>query len=101
YLAILHDRPTAIPRIDLRADLDGKMLVDRRMSVELEINSRNDPGSDRHALATNWVTIGRDGRFQLRDATEPQRNHVLEELRSIDRNQREIAIVGHKHHPRG
>src|SRR6266550_1281701 len=29
YLAILHDRPTAIPRIDLRADLDGKMRVDR------------------------------------------------------------------------
>src|SRR6266550_484532 len=81
YLAILHDRPAAIPRIDLRADLNGKVLVDRRMGVELEINARNDPGSDRHALATNWVTIGRDGRFQLRDSPEPQRNHVFEKLR--------------------
>src|SRR5205085_8291635 len=81
YLAILHDRSAAISRIDLRADLNGKMLVDRRMSVELEINTRNDPGSDRHALATNRITIGRNGRFQLRDSPEPQRNHVFEKLR--------------------
>src|SRR4029077_11289915 len=76
YLAILHDWPTAIPRIDLRADLNSEMLIDRRMGVELEINSRNDPGSDRHALATNRITIGRNGRFQLRDTPETQRNHV-------------------------
>src|SRR5207248_8291118 len=80
YLAILHDWPIAIPRIDLRADLNSEMLVDRRMSVELEINSRNDPSSDRHALAPNRVTIGRNGRFQLRDTSETQRNHVFEKL---------------------
>src|SRR5207248_4262435 len=81
YLAILHDWPTAIPRIDLRADLDGEMLVDRRMGIELEINPRNDSGSYRHTLAPNRITIRRDGRFQLRDSAERQRNHIFEKLR--------------------
>ncbi len=63
------------------------------MRVELEVDARNNPGRDRHALAADRITIGRDGRFQFGNSAETQRHHVLEKLGRRDLDQREIAVV--------
>src|SRR5258708_33202958 len=62
--AVLHYRPAAVSRVDLRADLDRQMLIHRRVRVELEINPRHAPARERHPHASNWITVRRDGRFQ-------------------------------------
>src|SRR5436305_396489 len=49
--ALEHYRPAAVARVNLRADLNGEMRIDRRMSVEREIDPRNDPSRDRHSFA--------------------------------------------------
>ena len=36
----------------------GKVLIDRRMGVELEIDSRDNPSGDRHSLAADRITVG-------------------------------------------
>ncbi len=63
------------------------------MGVQLEVDPRNDPGGDRHALAADRISIGRDGRFQFGNSAETERHHILEELGRRDLDQREIAIV--------
>ena len=93
---VLHHRAAAVARINLRADLNREVLIDRRMRVELEIDARDDAGRDRHAFAAKRKSVGRDDRFELRNAAELQRHHVLEKLRRRDRNEREIAIVRHE-----
>src|SRR5438093_3444264 len=70
HFAVLHYRAAAVARIDLRADLDCQMLVNRRMSVELEVNSRHDSSCNRHSFATDWIPISRDGRFQRRNSAK-------------------------------
>src|SRR4029453_15256987 len=72
HFAVLHYRAAAVSRIDLRADLDRQMLIDRRVCVELEINPGDDPGRDRHPLASDWITVRRDGRFQRRNLAKFQ-----------------------------
>src|SRR5437016_9395519 len=64
HLGVLHHRTTAVAWVDLRADLDRQMLVNRRMRVELKINSRHDPGCDRHPFTADWITIRRNGGFK-------------------------------------
>ena len=93
-LAILHYRSAAVAGIDLRADLDREVLVDGRMRVELKINPRHDSSGNRHPLAADRITIGRNGRFQRGDPAEFQRDHVFEKIRSRHRDQRQITIVG-------
>src|SRR5205085_664791 len=58
YFSVLHHRATAVTRIDLSADLNGKVLVDGRVGVELEIGSRHNPSGDRHAFAADWESVG-------------------------------------------
>src|SRR5580704_6365296 len=70
---ILHHRPAAVSRINLRTDLNGQVLVDRRMGVELKIDARNDPGRDRHALAADRISVSGNDRFQFWNSTELQR----------------------------
>src|SRR5438552_9569006 len=67
HLRVLHHGSAAVARIDLRADLNREMLINRRMGIELEIDSRNDAGGHRHSLAAQRITIGRYDRFQLRN----------------------------------
>src|SRR5664279_1598487 len=55
HFRALHHGPAAVAGIDLRADLDREMLVDRRMRVELKIDSRNNAGGYRHSLATERI----------------------------------------------
>src|SRR5580765_227893 len=64
HFAVLHYRAAAVSRVYLRADLYRQMLIDRRVSVELEINPRHDSGGNRHPFASDWITVRRDGRFQ-------------------------------------
>src|SRR4030095_4987356 len=93
YFAVLHDWAATISRVYLRADLDRQMLIDRRVRVELEINPRNDPGGDRHPLASDWITVRRDGRFQPRNPAKLQWQHVLEKIRSRHSDHRQVAII--------
>src|SRR5215813_6911110 len=61
HFGVLHYRATTISRVNLRADLDRQVLIDRGMRVELEINPRHDSCRDRHPLASDWITVRRDG----------------------------------------
>src|ERR1043165_1935621 len=72
YFAVLHDRAATISGVYLRADLDRQMLIDRRVRVELEINPRNDSRGDRHPLASDWITVCGDRRFQRRNLAQFQ-----------------------------
>ena len=69
------------------------MLIDGRVRVELEINPRDDPGRNRHPLASNWITIRRDGRFQRGNRAQLQRQHVFEKVGSRHLDHRQVAIV--------
>src|ERR1700730_17711082 len=100
HLAVLHDRAAAVSRIDLRADLNRKVRVDRRMRVKLEVDARDDAGGNRHALTADWITVGRDRRFKFRNSAEFQRSHVLEKIRRRYGDERQIAIVRHVLHRR-
>ena len=95
---VLHHRAATIARINLRADLNGKVLINRGVGIKLEIDARNDAGGDRHAFAANWITVGRDRRFELGNTAKLQRQHVLVEIWRIDGDEREIAIVRNKKH---
>src|SRR5947209_14915117 len=75
HLAVLHDRSAAVSRIDLRADLNREVRVDRRMRVKLEVDARDDTGGNRHALTADWITVGRDRRFEFRNSAKFQRSH--------------------------
>ena len=59
-LGVLHDRPAAVARINLCADLNRQVLIDRGVGVKLKISARDNPRRDRHAFAADRVTIGRD-----------------------------------------
>src|SRR5205085_11418995 len=83
---------------NLRADLNGEVLIDGRVRIKLEIDSRNDAGGDRHAFAPNRITVGRNRRFELGNASELQGQHIFVEIWAIDGDQRQIAIVGNKKH---
>src|ERR1700756_1325867 len=72
HFAVLHYGAAAVSRIDLRADLDRQMLIDRRVCVQLEINPGDNPGRDRHPLTSDWITVRRDGRFQRRNPAQLQ-----------------------------
>ena len=96
HFRILHHRTAAVTRIDLRADLNREMGINRRMGVELEIDARNDTGRDRHAFAAERITVSRDGRFQLGNSAEGEGNHVLEEILVRHIDQRQVAIVRHE-----
>src|SRR5581483_3048180 len=93
HFCVLHYRAAAVAGINLRADLDRQVLIHGRVRVELKINPGHDPCGDRHALAPNRITICRDGRFQRRNPTELQRQHVFEKVRSGDGDYRQVAIV--------
>ena len=95
---VLHDGAATIARINLRADLNGEVLIDRRVRIKLEIDSRNDAGGDRHAFAPNRITVGRNRRFELGNTAELQGQHIFVEIWGIDGDQRQIAIVGNKEH---
>jgi hypothetical protein len=60
YLAVLHHRSAAVTRVDLGANLNRKVLIDRRMSVKLKVNSRHNPSSDRHSFPANGITVSRN-----------------------------------------
>src|ERR1044071_1729700 len=64
YFAVLNYRSSAVSRVNLRANLDREMLIDRRMRVQQEIYPGHDTGGHRHPLASNWITVCRDSRFQ-------------------------------------
>src|SRR5438094_8593750 len=66
------------------------------MRVELEIDPRHDPGGDRHPLASDWVAVSRDGRFQRRNPAKLQWQHVLEKIRSRHSDHRQVAIIRYK-----
>src|SRR5207248_8943309 len=70
HFGVLHYRSAAVAGIDLRADLNREVLIDRRMSVELEIDPRNDARCDRHAFAADRVAVSRDGGFELRNTAK-------------------------------
>ena len=53
HLGVLHDWSSAVARIDLRADLNRQVLVDGRMRVKLEIDSRDNACRDRHPFAAD------------------------------------------------
>src|SRR4029078_1923680 len=72
HFAVLHYRAAAVSRVDLRADLDRQMLIDRRVCVELEIDTGDDPRRDRHPLPPNRITVCRDRRFQARNPAKLQ-----------------------------
>src|SRR5678816_4244975 len=61
HFAALHNGATAVTWVDLGADLNREVRIDRRVGVKVEVDPRNDTGGDRHALATNWVAVSRDG----------------------------------------
>ena len=63
------------------------------MRIELEIDARNDSRRHRHALAADWITVSRHGRFQLRDRAEIERRHLFEKIRRSHGDDGEIAIV--------
>src|ERR1051326_282252 len=63
------------------------------MRVELKIDPRNDPGCDRHPLTADWVPVGGNGGFELRDSAELEWGHVLVKVRRVDRDQGKIAIM--------
>ena len=98
---ILQNRAAAVPRIDLRADLDREMRVDRGMRVEIKIDPRNDACRNRHALAADGVAIRGDGRFERRNAAELERFHPFPEGGVGDLDDGQIAIVRHEKHGRG
>ena len=100
HFRILHHRTAAVTRIDLRADLNREMGINRRMRVELEIDARNDTGRDRHAFAAERIAVSRDRRFQLGNSTEGEGNHVLEEILVRHVDQRQVAIVRHEQNRR-
>src|ERR1700730_11536901 len=63
------------------------------MRVELEIDPRHDPRGDRHPLASDWIAVGRDGRFQRRNPAELQWQHVLEKIGSRHGDHSQVAII--------
>ena len=98
--AVLQNRASTVPRIDLRADLDREVRIDCRMRVEIEVDARYDAGRDRHAFAADRVTISRDGRFERGDAAKAERLHALPKIRRRHLEEREIAVVRDKQHRR-
>src|SRR4030095_16152172 len=70
------------------------------MRIELEINPRHDSGGDRHPLSSNWITVGRDGRFQRRNSAKLQWQHVLEKIRSRHSDHCQVAIIRDELHLR-
>ncbi len=93
---ILHHGPAAVAGINLCADLDREVLIDRGVGVELKVDARDDAGRDGHALAADRITVGRDGRFQLGNSAQGQGGHVLRKIGRRHFDQSQIAIVRHK-----
>ncbi len=100
HLARLEHRAAAVPGIDLRADLDREVRVGRGVGVKIEIDPRHDAGGDRHPLAADRITVGRDRRFERGNPAELQRLHPFPEGRVRHLDEREIAIVRHEKHRR-
>src|ERR1700704_6174389 len=63
------------------------------MRIELEIDSRHDPGGDRHPLASDWIAVRRDSRFQPRNPAKLQWQHILEKIGSRHSDHSQVAII--------
>src|SRR5437660_10222720 len=63
------------------------------MRVELEIDPRHNPGGDRHPLASDWIAVRRDGRFQRRNAAKVSWQHGLEKIRIWHSDHSHVAII--------
>src|SRR5580693_6398328 len=63
------------------------------MRIKLEIDPRHDPGGDRHPLASDWIAVRRDGRFQRWNSAKLQLQHVLEKIGSRHSDDGQVAII--------